>query len=242
MGKKRSVNETSIIGGADGPTSIFIAGRDRHGKRPLKVRVKQYLYQRRRAKVEARIPAHPHTMEEVRRYLVAKYHAKEVSKEERIYQEEYQSLREALILQHQPELLGEDAKIERPKSMEEQDLRAFWARLEERTQKVCALPEEIFPLDFHIYQICLSGERTQHVKRQKRSSSKKAAAVTSPGTLRVTLESTYGILGCSYSGEKKAMKELSRISRQIYWYYGVTKADIEQKTKRYQHLVTALSS
>ena len=34
--KEKSKSEVSIIGGADGPTSIFIAGRTR--KKPLKVR------------------------------------------------------------------------------------------------------------------------------------------------------------------------------------------------------------
>jgi Na+-transporting methylmalonyl-CoA/oxaloacetate decarboxylase beta subunit len=35
--KEKSKSEVSIIGGADGPTSIFIAGRTR--KKPLKVRI-----------------------------------------------------------------------------------------------------------------------------------------------------------------------------------------------------------
>ena len=36
--KEKSKSEVSIIGGADGPTSIFIAGRTR--KKPLKVRIR----------------------------------------------------------------------------------------------------------------------------------------------------------------------------------------------------------
>ena len=37
--KEKSKSEVSIIGGADGPTSIFIAGRTR--KKPLKVRIRK---------------------------------------------------------------------------------------------------------------------------------------------------------------------------------------------------------
>ena len=36
--KEKSKSKVSIIGGADGPTSIFIAGRTR--KKPLKVRIR----------------------------------------------------------------------------------------------------------------------------------------------------------------------------------------------------------
>ena len=48
--KEKSKSEVSIIGGADGPTSIFIAGRTR--KKPLKVRIRNIIYRYRRKIVE----------------------------------------------------------------------------------------------------------------------------------------------------------------------------------------------
>ena len=45
--KEKSKSEVSIIGGADGPTSIFIAGRTR--KKPLKVRIRTVSYTHLRA-------------------------------------------------------------------------------------------------------------------------------------------------------------------------------------------------
>lgn len=73
---EKSSHRVSIIGGADGPTSVFIAGKT--------------------------ITANAHTLEEVIQYLQDNYGAVEVSKELRSYQEQYKSIKESLILQHKP--------------------------------------------------------------------------------------------------------------------------------------------
>lgn len=62
----------AIIGGADGPTSIFTAG----GKRNLKVRIKNYLYKNKRKKNEKEIVANAHTLEEMLQYAENTYSAK----------------------------------------------------------------------------------------------------------------------------------------------------------------------
>ncbi len=46
--KQKSKNAISIIGGADGPTSIFIAGHSK--KQPLKIRIKNSIYRYKRKK------------------------------------------------------------------------------------------------------------------------------------------------------------------------------------------------
>ncbi len=38
------------------------------------------------------------------------------------------------------------------------------------------------------------------------------------------------------------MRELKKMGRRLYVYYGVTKEDIRDETKRYSFLVTALAS
>ena len=53
--EQKSKNGVSIIGGADGPTSIFIAGPSE--KQPLKVRIKNSIYRYKRIKVEKTIVA-----------------------------------------------------------------------------------------------------------------------------------------------------------------------------------------
>lgn len=240
MKRRTSAKAVSIIGGADGPTSIFVAGRNKHKKRRLKERIKAYLYQKKREKIEAKITASPHTLSEVCRYIKKVYQAEELQPDERMYQEEYHSLRESLMLQYQPELLKEMGKIQKPKSLDEERLKAFWAQLEERSELVRAIPEEVFPLDFHIYQITLPAKA--HPDKKRRLLHRGGAVAVYRGNLRVTIEKKYGLLACSYSGDKQSMKVLAKISRRIYLYYGVAQEDIIQKTERYQHLITALSS
>ena len=46
--EQKSKNAISIIGGADGPTSIFIAGHSK--KQPLKIRIKNSIYRYKRKK------------------------------------------------------------------------------------------------------------------------------------------------------------------------------------------------
>ena len=61
MGKK-GVNTVSVISGADGPTSIFIAGKiDRQS---VKTRIKNVIYRYRRKKVEKTIATNPHSLYE----------------------------------------------------------------------------------------------------------------------------------------------------------------------------------
>lgn len=57
-----SKSAVSIIGGADGPTSIFIAGET--GKRSLKVRIRNIIYKYKRRIVETKVSANAHTLEE----------------------------------------------------------------------------------------------------------------------------------------------------------------------------------
>lgn len=75
--KEKSGEALSIIGGADGPTSVFIAGKS--GKKSLKARIKRFFYQCRRKRVEKRIVPGAHTLEEVVVYAKEKYQAAETT-------------------------------------------------------------------------------------------------------------------------------------------------------------------
>ena len=76
---RKNKTSVSIIGGADGPTSIYIAGRT--GKKTLRARIRNYIYKFRRKKAEKQIVAGAHTLEEVVAYAIDTYHAVEVGKE-----------------------------------------------------------------------------------------------------------------------------------------------------------------
>ena len=78
MGK--SAGSVSIIGGADGPTSIFIAGKG--GTVKLTRRIQNYFCKIKRNRIKKRITANPHTLEEVVELLKREYGAVEVSQHE----------------------------------------------------------------------------------------------------------------------------------------------------------------
>lgn len=216
---KKSKEAVAIIGGADGPTSVFVVGTNRR-KHSLKVQFRKYLFQRRKRKAEASVVAKPHTLDEVVQYMERKYGAVEKEVTEFSVQEERRNLREALILKYKPELLGELAEIQKPKQYDEASLREFWQQVEARSQRVREIPEELFPMDFHVYEI----------------------RVPDKGSIQCTVEKKWHVLSSSYSGKKRGMKTLGRISKEIYLYYGVSERDIEEKSERYQTLVLALSS
>ncbi len=101
----KSKNAVSIIGGADGPTSIFIAGHSK--KQPLKIRIKNSIHRYKRKKVEKTIVANPHSLFETVQYAKEKYGLTETAPVDREYIEQIKCLKESLILQHEPELLDE---------------------------------------------------------------------------------------------------------------------------------------
>ena len=69
--EQKSKNGVSIIGGADGPTSIFIAGHSE--KQPLRIKIKNSIYRYKRKKVEKTIVANPHSLFETVQYAKEKY-------------------------------------------------------------------------------------------------------------------------------------------------------------------------
>ena len=103
--KEKSRSEVPIIGGADGPTSIFIAGRTR--KRPITVRIRNVIYKFRRKMIEKKVVAGGHTLDELVQYAKNNYSLIKVDSSERKYIEQRKNLKESLILQHKPEVLGE---------------------------------------------------------------------------------------------------------------------------------------
>ena len=236
---KMSKSESSsigIIGGADGPTSVFIAGKidknasgkymnaKKNRKISLKRRIKKnwtnFWYKKRRAKVEKKIVANPHTLDEVIQYMKEKYSAQEISADSQRYKEDRKNLKQALIFKYNPELLKDLPKLEPPKDVDEESIKIYLSKVEEYTKQVSQVPEELFPLDFHMYEI--------HFEEI--------------GDMHFTVEKNWNVFSGSYSGKRKYIKKLSKIDQEIYLYYGVTEEDIKNKSERYSILVTILAS
>lgn len=217
MGKiEKTVGSVSIIGGSDGPTSIFLAGRS---KRTLKQKIQKQLFSLRKKWCALWIKPGGHSMEEVVAYAKERYGFRELSKEDREYLRQYEELRTSFLLMHQPQLLGEYATPLQFKSTDETGLQEFYKQLELRRQKVKAIPEELFSIDFHVLQ-----------KEDKK------------GKMDLYLESHFGSISGSWSSHGKGhSRKFKRIYKDIYRYYGVTEEDIAKQTERYQDLVRILA-
>jgi len=215
--KEKSKSEVSIIGGADGPTSIFIAGRAQ--KRPLKVRIRSILYRFKRKRAEKKVVAGEHTLDELVQYAKNSYNLIETNSSERKYIEQQNNLKESLILQHKPEILGEMKDIPKPNIYNEKSIREYLYKIEARREMIAEMPDNVIPMNFHLYEIRIGDD-----------------------SLEMNIDYIWNILAISYSGNKKVMKQFQKISKDLYIFYGVSENDIKKKTERYLSLVTALSS
>ena len=216
MGK--SAGSVSIIGGANGPTSIFIVGKD--GKVKLTTRIQNYFRKLKRNRLKKRITANPHTLEEVMEWLKREHSAVEVSQQSHNYLEQKQSLKASLIMRHRPDLLGELINLEPPEGEDVEALKAFCEKIQEREKMAAEIADDIFPLDFHIYEIKWSEN----------------------DRMQIGVETVWQVLDGSFSGDKKTMKQLRKLYKKIYLYYGVTAEDIKNETERYKSLLGVLCS
>lgn len=214
---EKSKSEVSIIGGADGPTSIFIAGKTQ--KRSLKVKMQNAIYKHKLKRAEKKIVAGAHTLNELVQYATNKYDVVEINVAERKYIVQRINLKESLILQHKQEVLGEMKDIPTPDISNEESVRQYLDKIKARSEMIAEMPDDIIPMDFHLYEIRIGDD-----------------------VLEMEIDYIWNIFGISYSGDRKVMKKFEKISKDLYLYYGVSEDDIKKRTERYSSLVAALSS
>ena len=208
------MQQASIIGGEDGPTSVFIAGKDDGFKIPLRARIRKKQYQIRRKRVEKKIQSGAHTIEETILYAKEKYGLLPVASTQLKYQNEKKSVKEAVIYKYKPELLGEFQHISAPDISDEKSMQKFYQLLEERARIIETISDEEIFMDFKMYEL-----------------------VQGNGHLEMVLDSKWNILYVNYGGDREQMRKLKKIAQDIYLYYGVTEEDIKNKTERYATLV-----
>ncbi len=217
MGRKKA-SSVSIIGGADGPTSVFLIG-GKSSKRTLKQKIQRELFTLRKRHIAKSLKANPHTMEQVIEYAKNKWGYTAISKESEEYKMEYVQLRAAFILQYNPELLGRFKDYPELKGRDEDSIKHFLMLMNQRQKAAEDIPAELFDIDLCILE-----------------------ANEAEFTSKLILEKTYGYIGASASGtSKKAMKKHHKIFHDVYRYYGVTQADIDHQTKRYVELIGTLA-
>lgn len=216
--KDKLVQQTTIIGGEDGPVSVFIAGKGDDFKVPLKDRFRNKRYQIRKKKAEKRIRPEAHTKEETITYAKEKYGFLPLDETQWKYKGEKRCVREGIVYKHRPELLGELLNITTPDVLDEKSMQKYYELLQERERIIETISDEEVPMDFRMLELVIGG-----------------------GHLEMILDFQWDIFAVSYGGDWKQMRKLRRIAQDLYFYYGVTEEDITNQTERYSALVCALS-
>lgn len=214
MGRKSRA--VTVIGGADGPTSVFLVGK-RKGFSGIWRRLADFRRERMRKRAMAGIKADPHTIEELVAYITAKYGAIRLSEKSRRYQIARKSARTGLIQRFAPELAGEPPALEMPDLKDEASVKEYLEKVKEQHKRTEAVPEEAFPIDFRMYHIrCGEGS-----------------------DLFLEIEMVHSCIGFQSSGDRKRIHE---VEKDIFMYYGVSEADIADKTERYQMLAGVMTA
>ncbi|MFA9466293.1 MAG: hypothetical protein ACERKN_18655 [Velocimicrobium sp.] len=215
MKKERAV---TIIGGADGPTSVFIASKANNKNifRYIKNDFLNRRYKKKRRKIEAGIIAKPHTLQEVVHYITKKYGAVELGISYHKFECMKKDMKASLVQKKQPNLLGTPLEKISPQNLENEEVIKKWfKKVNEYNEKAINIPDEVFPTDYHLYEI----------KQGK------------TGELHVEIDFFHELLRGGYSGDLKVFKKMWK---DIYLFYGVSEEDIALKTERYMSLVIVL--
>ena len=206
-----------MIGKSDGTTAVAVIKKN--SKLTLKQKLEKCKYKIKRTYVEHTIKAKSHSLDEVIDYIVNVHGFVELDNEEVRFEQD--ELRASFIMQYAPELLGEYAKMQRLKSESKEDIEAHVKQFQARQQKAMEVPVSEFNIDFHKLQISF-GDRNDN--------------------MYIIVEKRFAYIGGGVSGDKKVMRKFHRIFKDVHRYYGVTAEDINNKTKRYEQVIRALTS
>ena len=212
----KCASAATIISSSDGPTSVTVIKKNQ--KLTLKQKLQKSLYNINRSYVERTIKADGHTLDEVMEYIIKKYDFVEVHNEE--VKLEYNEMRASFIMQYAPELLGEYATMPKLKSELQEDIHAHINQFRERQQMAMDIPVSEFDIDFHRFELSFDDINDN---------------------MNITVEKRFAYIGGGVSGNKRIVKKFNRIFKDVYRYYGVTREDIENKSKRYEEVVRTLS-
>lgn len=222
--KRKNCMSMTIISGKDGPTSVFIAGKQNGHKPGLQERMRKKRYQRKCARITARLPAAPHTLNQVIDYIKNKYYAKELPADCHAYTENRNALKASLIRKYRPHLAGPPPapllQGKNPQDLTENEIAEYLEQSRLYSERLAGIPDKLFPMDYHYYVI----------------------SVPKTGKVDVTIEKRHQALSVGYQCKGGREKKLKKITKDIYWYYGVTREDIRDKTPRLKQLVTMLAS
>lgn len=209
----------SIIGGSDGPTSIFLVGNKQKEKNLITrfeniLRIKRH--QHRLEKAKRSIKPSTHTLDETISYMKERYGMIEADDTSLRYEEHIRMMRFSLAQRERIDLLPKQPEL---KDFHDKEAVYKWHiemdEWEKQSEKIVEqVPQEILNMDYHLF-VLDKGE---------------------DGSMQVELEMNRGLIEMQYSG-----RGFDPILKDIYVYYGVSEEDIMNKTERFQNLVTILA-
>ena len=206
----------SVIGKSDGPTAVTVIKRN--SKLTWKQKLEKCKYKIKRAYVEHTIKAKGHSLDEVIDYIINKHGFVEIDNDEVRFERD--EMRASFIMQYAPELLGEYATMPRLKSESKEDIEEHIKQFQVRQQRAMEVPVSEFDIDFHKLQISFADYNDN---------------------MYIIVEKRFAYIGGGVSGDKKTTKQFQRIYKDVHRYYGVSNKDIENKTKRYEQVIRALT-
>lgn len=218
----------AVIGGAHGPTSVFLAGKyDSISKEERQHRQKMKMKRQ-----TAGIVPSGHTTKELKTYLIETYGAKPLPETSEEYRALYQTMKGNLVLKEREELLktpepslpgdlgcqpgrrfGRLSQKRKLKKTDQNALRAYMEAFEQRFKEAKELPDEVVPMSYSIYRFPVLEDEEKM------------------GEMTVELEDFRQKIGISYANFK-GQEEPKEISKDIIRYFGVRQEDIEEQSER----------
>lgn len=200
--EKNVKEDITRIGSSDGPTAVFVAGKN-NGKISLKHRIQRFINRTRRAHIEKTIKADAHTLDEVCEYIVSVLGYKEIAPDQTEYLEEYNELRASYILQYKPELLGDLAYIPDLTEHTDEAITEYLDKMKMRQEAAKGISAKIFDIDFHKF-VKQNGDNEAHF----------------------IIEKSRNYIDGGASGNTKTVRGHNREYKQVYKYYGVSQDDV----------------
>ena len=211
---KKGAGSISMIGGADGPTSVFVAGKVKSKKNADKKSQEQ---ERRIQEIIGTIVPGKRSMEEVCEYLISDLGAEESE----IDRGRRECMKFNILCRYFPEILPSMPEIKGRHTQARADKWAEECRI--RHEEIQNYPEESLDLDMHLFELPLvvKGERI--------------------GCFYVELERNTGYLSCSWNydiGDRKMdqrdIKEAGdRLMAGIMRFRGLAQEDIDNGTQEF---------
>lgn len=218
---KNNIDNTTIIGGSDGPTSIFIAKPDREQR---KKREEEFQLKCKKLKPNG------HSFEELVNYVITTYHARKLPTDSRSYIEEFRNIKSALILRERPDLVTTPmpSKPEEEQLTNQNFMVNYLNQINRRSEEAYEIEDHIFPINFEQYEILVKSRKSE-------------------GKIIINFEYIFEVFNISYQYSGKNIKRekintCKKIVKDIYRFYGVTKEDIEQQNKRCRTYIREVES